>query len=149
MSIPMPTTHLPDPQYDPAYYDGVLPKRLFAWIIDAALTFAAMLLLSILTVGIAFILWIPVHFALAFFYRWLTIRSHSATFGMRVMNIELRNKRGQKLSNQEAALHTLVFLAGVVFLVMQLISVAMMIARPLNRGLADEVVGTAMINRPA
>ena len=37
-------TNLPDPTYDAAYYDGVLPKRFFAWVIDAALIFAVMIL---------------------------------------------------------------------------------------------------------
>ncbi|MEX3015622.1 RDD family protein [Gymnodinialimonas hymeniacidonis] len=142
-------TNLPDPSYDAAYYDGVLPKRFFAWVIDAALIFAAMILLSIFTAGIAFVLWIPVHAVLSFFYRWTTIKNRSATFGMRVMNIELRNRDGQQLSDKEAALHTLVFLAGAMILIVQLISIAMMIGRPLNRGLADEITGAVMLNRPA
>ncbi len=142
-------THLPDPNYDAAYYDGVLPKRFFAWVIDAALVFAAMVLLSIFTVGIVFVLWIPIHFALALLYRWATIKAQSATFGMRVMAIELRGPTGQRLTDKEAGLHSLVFLVGATFLVVQFISMGMMIARPLNRGLADEVTGAVMINRPA
>lgn len=139
---------LPDPTYDAAYYEGVLPKRLFAWMIDAGLIFAAMLILSVLTVGIAFVLWIPLHVALAFFYRWSTIRAQSATLGMRVMNIELRSRFGARLTSQEAALHTGAFLFAATLFVFQLISIGMMIGRPLNRGLPDELVGSVMINRP-
>jgi uncharacterized RDD family membrane protein YckC len=142
-------THLPDPTYDPAFYDGVLPKRLFAWVIDAALVVAVMLILSIFTAGIAFMLWVPIHAVMAFLYRWLTIRSRGATFGMRVMAIELRSNSGGHLTSGEAALHTLVFLVGATIFIVQLISMAMMIGRPLNRGLADEITGTVMINRPA
>ncbi len=142
-------TNLPDPTYDPAFYDGVLPKRLFAWVIDAALMLSVMLLLSILTAGIAFILWIPIHAGLAFLYRWTTIRNKGATFGMRVMAIELRSNTGAHLSSGEAAAHTVVFLVGVVIMIVQIISIAMMIGRPLNRGLADEITGAVMINRPA
>ncbi|WP_461426200.1 RDD family protein [Gymnodinialimonas sp.] len=139
---------LPDPTYDAAYYEGVLPKRLFAWAIDAGLIFTAMLILSILTAGIAFFLWVPVHLALAFFYRWSTIKAQSATLGMRVMNIELRGRTGARLSSQEAALHTGSFLFAATFFVIQLISIGLMIGRPLNRGLHDELVGSVMINRP-
>ncbi|WP_044007441.1 RDD family protein [Jannaschia sp. CCS1] len=140
---------LPDPTYDAAYYDGVLPKRFFAWVIDAGLMLAAMLILSILTAGIAFLLWIPVHLALAFFYRWSTIRTQSATLGMRLMNIELRGRNGARLTSAEAAVHTGAYLAFVTFFILQLISMGLMIARPLNRGLPDEIVGSVMINKPA
>lgn len=149
MSFPMTRSPLPDPTYDAAYYDGVLPKRFFAWIIDAAIMLAAMLILSVLTAGIFFLLWIPVHAALAFFYRWSTIKAQSATLGMRVMNIELRGPTGARLSSGEAALHTVSFLVSATFFLIQLVSIGMMIARPLNRGLPDEIVGTVMINRPA
>ena len=142
-------TQLPDPTYDPAFYDGVLPKRLFAWVIDAALVVAVMLILSIFTAGIAFVLWVPIHAVMAFLYRWLTIRSRGATFGMRVMAIELRSNSGAHLTSGEAALHTLVFLVGATIFIVQMISMAMMIGRPLNRGLADEITGAVMINRPA
>jgi uncharacterized RDD family membrane protein YckC len=140
---------LPDPTYDPAFYDGVLPKRFFAWVIDATLILATMVVLSVLTAGIAFLLWVPVHAALAFFYRWITIRNRSATFGMRVMAIELRGPTGAPLSPGEAALHTLAFLVAATIVIVQLISIAMMIGRPLNRGLPDEITGAVMINRPA
>lgn len=149
MSLPMTRSPLPDPTYDAAFYDGVLPKRLFAWAIDAALIFAAMLILSVLTAGIAFLLWIPVHFGLAFFYRWRTIRAESATLGMRVMNIELRGPSGARLTSQEAALHSGSYLVCATIFVIQLISIGMMMGRPLNRSLPDELVGTVMINRPA
>ncbi|MBY4891705.1 RDD family protein [Rhodobacteraceae bacterium N5(2021)] len=139
---------LPDPIYDAAYYEGVLPKRLFAWVIDAGLVFSAMLILSVLTVGIAFMLWIPVHFALAFFYRWSTLKAKSATLGMRLMNIELRGPGGAPLTSAEAALHTGSFLVSATFFFIQLVSIGMMIGRPYNRGLPDEIVGSVMINRP-
>lgn len=149
MSLSMTHAPLPDPTYDAAYYDGVLPKRFFAWVIDAGLIFATMLILSVLTAGIAFLLWIPIHAGLAFLYRWQTIKARSATLGMRVMSIELRNRRGAPLSNAEAALHTGAFLIGATFFLIQLVSIAMMIGRPFNRSLGDEITGSVMINRPA
>lgn len=148
MSTAMINPRLPDPTYDAAYYEGVLPKRLFAWMIDASLMLAAMLILSVLSAGIFFLLWIPIHFAIAFLYRWITIKAQSATLGMRVMNIELRGPDGAPLTSSQAALHTLTFLACATFFLIQLVSVAMMIGRPLNRSLPDEIWGTVMINRP-
>ena len=148
MSLTMTRSPLPDPTYDSAYYEGVLPKRLFAWAIDAALVLCAMLILSVLTAGIFFLLWVPVHFVLAFFYRWSTIKARSATLGMRVMNIELRGPRGDRLSSAEAALHTGTYLISATFFLIQLVSIGMMLGRPFNRGLADEIVGSVMINRP-
>lgn len=139
---------LPDPTYDPAFYDGVLPKRFFAWVIDVVLIVLTMLVLSLVTAGIAFLLWLPVHALVAFLYRWITIRNRSATFGMRVMAIELRGPTGAPLSSGEAALHTLSFLVAATIMLVQLISIAMMIGRPLNRGLADEITGAVMLNRP-
>lgn len=149
MSLSMTRTPLPDPTYDTAYYDGVLPKRLFAWMIDAGLMLVAMIILSVLSAGIFFLLWIPVHAALAFFYRWSTLSARSATLGMRVMNIELRGPSGARLSSGEAALHTGSYLICATLFIIQLISIGMMIGRPFNRGLPDEIVGSVMINRPA
>ncbi len=149
MSTVMTNPRLPDPTYDAAYYDGVLPKRLFAWMIDAGLIFGSMVILSVLSAGIFLLLWIPIHFAIAFLYRWLTIKARSATLGMRVMNIELRGPSGAPLTSGQAALHTLSFLGSATFFVVQLVSIAMMIGRPFNRSLPDEIVGSVMINRPA
>ncbi|WP_224814590.1 RDD family protein [Hasllibacter sp. MH4015] len=145
----MTNASLPDPHYDAAFYDGVLPKRLFAWVIDASLIVAGMILLSIVTAGIAFVLWIPVHATLAFLYRWTTIKNRSATFGMRVMNIELRGPNGAPLTSGEAAIHTVSFLGFAFFFLLQLVSIAMMLGRPLNRSLPDEIVGSVMLNRCA
>lgn len=145
----MTRSRLPDPTYDAAYYDGVLPKRLFAWMIDVGLIVAAMLLLSILSAGILFFMWLPIHAGLSFLYRWSTLKARSATLGMRVMNIELRGPSGDRLTGPEAALHTATYLISATLLVLQLVSVGMMIGRPFGRGLPDEIVGTVMINRPA
>jgi uncharacterized RDD family membrane protein YckC len=142
-------SRLPDPTYDAAYYDGVLPKRFFAWVIDVVLIVAAVLLVTVLSVGTLFILWLPIHAGLSFLYRWHMLRTRSATLGMRVMNIELRGRTGDPLTPGEAALHTGIYLIGTVFVLLQLVSIAMMIGRPFGRGLADELVGSVMINRPA
>lgn len=149
MSLIMPRAPLPDPTYDAAYYDGVMPKRLFAWAIDVGLILSVMLILSVASVGIFLVLWIPVQFAVAFVYRWITIREKSATIGMRIMNIELRGPNGARLTSGQAALHTGSYLLSATIFVVQLISIGMMLGRPFNRSLPDEIVGSVMINRPA
>ncbi len=149
MSQTMTRSPLPDPTYDAAYFDGVLPKRLFAWVIDVVLILAAMLVINIFTAGVFLLLWLPMQAAVSFLYRWSTLRARSATLGMRVMNLELRGPTGAPLTSAEALLHTVSFLVGAAIVLLQLVSVAMMIGRPLGRSLPDEIVGSVMINRPA
>ena len=149
MSVNAMTRQLPDPDYDRAFYDGVLPKRFFAWVIDASLIVAVLLLLSIVTAGIALVLWIPLHAGLAFLYRSTMLHRRSATLGMQVMAIELRGPAGAPLTRAQAMLHTGAYLVAATIFVIQLVSIGMMIARPYNRSLGDELVGSVMINRPA
>ena len=143
----MPMTTLPDPQYDTAFYDGVLPKRLFAWVIDAALIFGTLFVISLFTLGIGFFLWVPLHLALAFFYRWTTITNGGATFGMRVMSIQLVSRRGTPLTRGEAAAHTALFLLGASVLIVQAASIASMLLSDRGRSLGDHVTGAVMLNR--
>jgi uncharacterized RDD family membrane protein YckC len=68
--------------------------------------------------------------------------------GMQLMAIELREADGLRLSMTTALLHTLLYTVSVVFVPLQVLSVAIMIARGRGQGLTDVILGTAMINRP-
>ena len=94
-----PTRGLPDPEYDAAFYDGVPAKRLFAWVVDVILIASLSFFLALLSFGIGFFLWALLYLTVSFLYRSATIGSGSATLGMRLMNIELRNSLGQRLSS--------------------------------------------------
>lgn len=139
---------LPDPDYDSAFYDGVPAKRLFAWVIDVIIVTAITFLLGLLTLSLLWWVWPLVYVAVTFLYRAGTISSGSATLGMRLMNIELRNALGRRFTGGEAILHTLAFMVCTAFVVLQIISVAMMGLGSRHQGLHDLLIGSVMINRP-
>ncbi len=141
-------SRLPDPSYDPVFYDGVPAKRLFAWLIDVLLISIVTLILGLVTFTLLLWIWPIVYLTVSFLYRSLTIAAGSATLGMRLMNIELRGPTGQRLSGTEAALHTLAYLIASGFVIVQLVSVFLMATGARHQGLHDLFLGTAAINRP-
>jgi uncharacterized RDD family membrane protein YckC len=147
MTMTMPSV-LPDPDHDHAFYDGVPAKRLFAWVVDVILVTAVTFLLGAVTLSLLWWFWPIVYIAVAFLYRAGTISSGSATLGMRLMNIELRGPTGARFSGGEAMLHTLAYLVCSGFVVLQLISIAMMGFGARHQGLHDLLLGSVAINRP-
>lgn len=142
-------SHLPDPITQPAFYESVPAKRLLAWIFDAVFVLLICLVLIPFTGFLALFflpaLWLIVGFA----YRTLTLSAHSATWGMRVAAIELRNSAGQRLNFPEAALHTLGYTISIGSLFLQAISVVFMCGSLRGQSLTDMFLGTVMINRKA
>jgi len=147
MTVTM-TTTLPDPDRQPVFYDGIPAKRLFAWIVDVALIFGVMLILGLLTLTLSLWLWPLFWVATSFLYRSLTIGAGSATLGMRLMNIEMRNARGQRLDGAEAMLHTIGYLVCAGFFLPQVLSIAWIALGPRHQSLPDLLLGSAAINRP-
>ena len=140
---------LPDPDYHAEFYDDVPAKRLIAWVIDILIIsllvgFATMIGLFLPLLFLPFL-----YFCVSFLYRWVTIASRSATLGMRMMAIELRNADGHKLDGGQAFLHTAGYAFSVVTVPLQLISIVMMLVTPRRQGLTDTVLGTAAVNRRA
>ncbi|MEO1789664.1 MAG: RDD family protein [Pseudomonadota bacterium] len=138
---------LPDPDRASEFYDGVPTKRLVAWIVD-------ILIIGILTAAIlpftAFlgVFFFPFLYAvMSFLYRWVTLARGSATLGMRVMSIEIRNRMGERLDSATAALHTLGYAISVAMAPAQLVSIVLMLISSRRQGLTDHVLGTAAINR--
>jgi uncharacterized RDD family membrane protein YckC len=141
-------TGLPDPDHDRVFYDGVPAKRLFAWVVDVCIAAAITLVLGLLTLTLLLWVWPVVYVGVAFLYRWATIAGGSATWGMRLMNVELRNGRGERLSGAEALGHTLLYFLLSVSMILQLVSIGLIAASRRHQGLHDHVLGTAAINRP-
>lgn len=139
---------LPDPDNDAQFYSGVPAKRLVAFIIDVVLVWGMAILLSLLTLGIGFLILGFLIAAIDLIYRTVTIGSNSATLGMRMMGIELRTFGGDRFNTGHAFIHTLLFYAMLAFVVVQLVSVIMMGGSRYGRGLHDFIVGSTMINRP-
>ncbi|MEM9754684.1 MAG: RDD family protein [Pseudomonadota bacterium] len=139
---------LPDPETQAEFYAGVQLKRLLAWLVDAALISAGVLAFGLLTFGLGLLLFPLLSLAANFAYRALTLARFSATPGMWLMAIEIRNAQGQRLSGQEAVLHTVLHLACFALLLPQIASCVMVALRPRHDGLHDLPLGTTAINRP-
>jgi uncharacterized RDD family membrane protein YckC len=142
------STALPDPDYDHAFYDGVPAKRLFAWVVDVLIVTVITFILGLLTLSVLWWIWPLTFIAVSFLYRAGSIAAWSATPGMRLMNIELRNSMGARFSGGEAVLHTLAFMVATGFVILQIISIVMMVLGSRHQGLHDILIGSAAINRP-
>ena len=139
---------LPDPALRPDYYESVPAKRLMAWLVDLALVAIASALLLPFTAFIGIFFFPVMMAAVGFFYRWSTLAGGSATLGMRLMGIELREADGHRLSNGTALAHTLGYMVSMAIPVLQLISIILMLVTDRKQGLTDHVLGTAALNRP-
>jgi uncharacterized RDD family membrane protein YckC len=144
-----PLSHLPDPERQSAFYEGVTVKRGIAWVIDFVITMVLVVPMLIFTAGLG-IFFLPVLFFLVgFAYRVLTIASGSATWGMRIMAIELRNAFGERLDLTQAFLHTLGYTISLSVPVIQVASVICMFVTERGQGLTDMALSTVALNRRA
>ena len=140
---------LPDPDLAPDFYSGVNAKRLFAWGIDmaivAALTALAVLGTFFLGLFILPLIWVSIDAA----YRVVTLARGSATPGMRLMGLELRDRTGRRFDLAHAGLHTLGYYLSISVFPAQIVSIVLMLTGARKQGLTDMILGTAAINRPA
>ena len=138
---------LPDPDLQPEFYDGVAMKRLMAWMIDAFLVTVCCVLIVIFTVGIAAFFWPFMWLTISFIYRVITISNGSATWGMRMMSIELRDQHDAPLDRGLAFFHTLGYTLSIGTFLVQLVSMVLMATSARCQGLSDLVLGTTALNR--
>ena len=140
---------LPNPTSQEELYRDVPVKRLFAWIIDVVVIAILTALVTPFTFFTA-LFFLPVLYAvLSFLYRWVTLSRSSATFGMRMVALEMRQSDGQPFTSGTAFWHTVGYVVSVVTFPLQLISIASMLISARKQGLSDHVLGTAAINRVA
>lgn len=140
---------LPDPQHERAFYANVPAKRLVAFVVDLAITLAFSVVALPLTAFLG-LFFFPVFMAvIGFAYRALTLALGSATWGMRLMAIELREADGLRLRPLTALLHVCGLYLSFALMPVQVISAVLMAVPGRGQGLTDLVLGTAMINRPA
>lgn len=132
-------------------FEGVLSRRILAFLIDSFLIFLLLLPFAFLSLFVAvltlgFVL-IPVAWGVvAFFYFTLfTGGSKSATPGMRLMGIELRDLHGGRPDLLQAAVRVLVFLASNAILPIIVCAVALFDLR--RRTLHDMLTSTVVIRR--
>ena len=145
--------HAYDPVKDPQLFQGLIRKRSVAFIVDAiiilALTVVAYVvvaLLSIITLGLAWLLFGLVFPAVGLGYNALTIGGpNSATIGQRMMGLEVRMWFGGKVTPWIAAFHALLFWFSLVVFCPILLWAFF---DPRKRTLHDILAGVLVINRP-
>jgi uncharacterized RDD family membrane protein YckC len=147
--------HAYDPAANPELFEGVVSRRLVAFLIDFVILavpviFAAMFIFAvgIVTFGLGFLLYgllTPAMVIWAIAYYGLTLGSPaSATIGMRVMDIEMRTWYGAPAYFVLGAVHAVVFWITVSALTPFILLVCLFNQR--RRCLHDMLVGTVIIN---
>ncbi len=145
----MTDTMLPDPDLREELYADVPSKRLIAWVIDVILISVMTLVLLPFTAFLAIFILPAFYAVISFLYRWVTITRGSATLGMRVAAVELRQADGQPMDMGSAFLHTAGYFVSVAVFPLQLISIALMLMTDRKQSLTDHVLGSAALNKRA
>ena len=150
--------HAYDPVANPELFEGVVARRLVAFMIDFLIlsipvAFVSMFIfvVGIVTLGLGFLfyglLW-PAMVIWALAYYGLTFGSPaSATIGMRVMDIEMRTWYGAPAYFVLGAVHAVLFWLTVSMLTPLVLLVCLFNER--RRLLHDILVGTVVINNQA
>lgn len=150
------TTRILDGEIIPArlddlrIYEGVLSRRVMAFIIDYILValmtipFAILVfVLGIVTLGLAWALFSVLFPAVALTYVWNTLGGRNqATVGMRVMDIRLERLDGQPIDGLVAVVHTVLFWAGNVLLTPLILLATLFLER--KRTVHDLLLGTVV-----
>ena len=147
--------HAYDPVANRERFEGVLPRRVVAFVIDiviiavpVACAALFVLIFGFFTFGIGWILfWLlyPGAIIWALLYYGLTLGSpSSATIGMRVMDLEMRTWYGEPCYFVLGAVHAVVFYLSISALTPLVLLVCFFNAR--GRLLHDLVLGTVVIN---
>ena len=147
--------HAYDPVASPELFDGVLARRVIAFIIDfiiiaAPVVLAAMFIsaFGIITLGLGFALyWLlpPATVIWALVYFGVTLGSpSSATIGMRVVDLEMRTWYGAPAYFVLGAVHAIVFWFTISLLTPFILLVCFFNER--RRLLHDILLGTVVIN---
>jgi uncharacterized RDD family membrane protein YckC len=141
--------HLPDPFSQPQFYDGVPAKRLFAWIVDTVLIVLICLAILPFTAFTGLFFFPFLMLVVGFAYRVVTLANGSATWGMRLMAMELRTQHGERFDLGTAFAHTLGYSISVAMFPAQIVSIILMLTTVRGQGLTDHVLGTVALNRRA
>jgi uncharacterized RDD family membrane protein YckC len=147
--------HAFDPMLQPELFRGVLTRRLFAFLIDLVVLSIPVILavifiavFGVVTLGLGWALfWLvsPASVIWALIYYGASLGGpHSATVGMRVMDLELRTWYGAPCYFVLGAMHAVLFWVSVSVLSPLVLLVGLFNGR--RRLLHDIVLGTVVIN---
>ncbi|MEJ0076541.1 MAG: RDD family protein [Alphaproteobacteria bacterium] len=150
--------HAYDPATQPELFEGVLARRVVAFLIDVIIIAVPLILLAlfmavftVFTLGLGafiFLLYGPIATIWALVYYGLTSGSAaSATIGMRMVDLEMRTWYGAPCYFVLGAVHAVGYWLTVTFLTPFILLVALFNDR--RRLLHDMLVGTIVINNPA
>jgi uncharacterized RDD family membrane protein YckC len=139
----------PDPIDQPQFYDGIPAKRLMAWVADMIVIILICLVILPFTAFTGLFFFPVLMLCVGFVYRVITLANGSATWGMRLMAMELRDHRDRPLDLGMALLHTGGYAACVTFFPAQLVSIVLMCTTERRQGLTDMILGTVPLNRRA
>jgi uncharacterized RDD family membrane protein YckC len=142
-----------EPFDEPEYFEGVLWRRTFAYGFDvvviafiAVVVWVVFAILTLISFGLlAPILW-PIFAVIPVIYSTLLIGGpHSATYGMRLFDLEVRAWNGEKPGYLQAAVKTILFYvtAGITFFLMLLVA----LFNRRRRTVHDFLAGTVVIRR--
>jgi len=137
----------PDPDTQPQFYTGVPTKRLVAWILDMVLIVLICLAILPFTAFTGIFFFPFLMLIVGFLYRVATLTGGSATWGMRLFSLEIRQGDDRPLDGATAFLHTLGYSVSLALPVLQLISIVLMLTSARRQGLTDMVLGTVALNK--
>jgi len=147
--------HAFDPWTQPELFRGVLTRRVFAFLIDVVVLSIPVILavmfiavFGVVTLGLGWALfWLvsPASVIWAVVYYGASLGGpHSATLGMRVMDLELRTWYGAPSYFVLGAMHAVLFWLSISFLTPLVLLVGLFNGR--RRLLHDIILGTVVIN---
>ena len=147
--------HALDPWLQPELYRGVLTRRLLAFLIDLVVISIPVILaiifiavFGVVTLGLGWSLfWLvsPATVIWPVIYYGMSLGGpHSATVGMRMMDLQMRTHDGGPSYFLLGAMHAVLFWASVSFLTPLVLLVGLFNAR--RRLLHDMVLGTVVVN---
>jgi uncharacterized RDD family membrane protein YckC len=147
--------HAYDPATEPELFEGVLARRVLAFLVDVVVIAVPLLFVAIfifmfglVTLGLGWFLFFfysPIAVIWALIYYGLTLGSAaSATIGMRMVGLEMRTWYGAPCYFVLGAVHAIFYWLSVTFLTPFILLVALFNDR--RRLLHDMLAGTIVIN---
>ena len=145
--------YLPDPATAPELFDGLLTRRVSAYLIDVvligllAMVFGVVgLIFGLLTFGLGLVALVFVVPAALIIYYGATLGSAKrATIGMQMMDIVLTPTRGQPLDGWMAILHAALF--WLTFWISWPVAIVFALFTPRRQMIHDLITGTLMVRR--
>jgi uncharacterized RDD family membrane protein YckC len=141
-----------DPAARPELFEGVLAKRIVAFLIDALIIVGLMipailvvLVIGFVTLGIGWLLFPPLFALVALGYVGFTLGGpNSATIGMRMAGVEMRTWNGAPMFALLAIIHALLFWFSIGLLTPLILLVGLFTRR--RQLLHDLLLGVVVVN---